>query len=484
MNKKFFAALASATMAFTASGSIAVFADDFVEENTPVVNPGDIQQNPTKFAFNKDNFGALVDGKVTFTGDSGVVTLTKNEEYEASKFAEVKKITFDSDFKGEIKGLEYFTELTSFDDSAITTGKIKNETLDFSANTKLDTLTVKKAGDLAEIVLPEPSLNEKEEEVYSLATLDLEGTKLAALDLSAQERLVANGSVTVKGNHNLKEVTLKTVTSAKPAKLAKLDLSDNALETVDLGNYTIDTLDLSKNHIGALNLTKTTVNTTATLNEQTFYVYEKAANVNLKDAFAELDVDYVKADSKAFNSETGVLDLAKAKEYEYVTSLKGKATNKRLEVKLVAANPMNRLYNPNSGEHFYTADVKEKEALVNLGWNDEGYGWVAPTTPAKVTTTSDQPVYRLYNPNAGDHHYTMSKEERNTLVAYGWKDENVGWYSAEDASHNDETVTVWRQYNPYANGAGSHNYTTDRAENNYLVSLGWIYEGKAWKALR
>ncbi len=145
---------------------------------------------------------------------------------------------------------------------------------------------------------------------------------------------------------------------------------------------------------------------------------------------------------------------------------------------------MNRLYNPNSGEHFYTADVKEKEALVNLGWNDEGYGWVAPETPATVTKTSDQPVYRLYNPNAGDHHYTMSKEERNTLVAYGWKDENVGWYSAEDAKHNGKTVTVWRQYNPYANGAGSHNYTTDRAENNYLVSLGWIYEGKAWNALR
>ena len=480
MNKKFFAALASATMAFTASGSIAVFADDFVEESN-VVTPGDIQQNPTKFAFNKDNFGALVDGKVTFTGDSGAVTLTKNEEYEASKFAEVKKITFASDFKGEIKGLEYFTGLTTFDDSAITAGKIKNETLDFAANTKLDTLTVKNAADLAEIVLPEPSLNEKEEEVYSLATLDLEGTKLAALDLTAQEGLT---TIDVKGNTNLKEVTLRTVTSAKPAKLTKLDLSGNALETVSLDNYTIDELNLSNNHIGALNLTKTTVNTTATLNEQTFYVYEKAANVNLKDAFAELDVDYVKADSKAFNSETGVLDLAKAQEYEYVTSLKGKAANKRLEVKLEAANPMNRLYNPNSGEHFYTADVKEKEALVNLGWNDEGYGWVAPETPATVTKTSDQPVYRLYNPNAGDHHYTMSKEERNTLVAYGWKDENVGWYSAEDAKHNGKTVTVWRQYNPYANGAGSHNYTTDRAENNYLVSLGWIYEGKAWNALR
>ena len=483
MNKKFFAALASATMAFTASGSIAVFADDFVEENTPSVEPGDLIPVSKEVVWNEDNFGALVELQGDHTVFPGLNTSVKLNKGEKVKTDDLKKVTTInlSGLKGEIKGLEYFTGLTTFTDENAT---LTNDALDFSANTKLDTLTVKKAADLSEIVLPEPSLNEKEEEVYSLATLDLEGTKLAALDLSAQERLVANGSVTVKGNHNLKEVTLKTVTSAKPAKLAKLDLSDNALETVDLGNYTIDTLDLSKNHIGALNLTKTTVNTTATLNEQTFYVYEKAANVNLKDAFAELDVDYVKADSKAFNSETGVLDLAKAKEYEYVTSLKGKATNKRLEVKLVAANPMNRLYNPNSGEHFYTADVKEKEALVNLGWNDEGYGWVAPTTPAKVTTTSDQPVYRLYNPNAGDHHYTMSKEERNTLVAYGWKDENVGWYSAEDASHNDETVTVWRQYNPYATRAGSHNYTTDRAENNYLVSLGWIYEGKAWKALR
>ncbi len=37
MNKKIFAALASATQAFTSSGSIAVFADDFVEEKVPKV---------------------------------------------------------------------------------------------------------------------------------------------------------------------------------------------------------------------------------------------------------------------------------------------------------------------------------------------------------------------------------------------------------------------------------------------------------------
>ncbi|MCR5582061.1 MAG: leucine-rich repeat protein, partial [Eggerthellaceae bacterium] len=73
---------------------------------------------------------------------------------------------------------------------------------------------------------------------------------------------------------------------------------------------------------------------------------------------------------------------------------------------------MNRLYNPNSGEHFYTASAEERDGLVALGWQYEGSGWVAPET-------SDTPVYRLYNPNGGDHHYTMSAEERDWLVSLG-----------------------------------------------------------------
>ena len=471
MNKKFFAALASATMAFTASGSIAVFADDFVEESN-VVTPGDIQQNPTKFAFNKDNFGALVDGKVTFTGDSGAVTLTKNEEYEASKFAEVKKITFASDFKGEIKGLEYFPNLKTL---IASNGKVTNTTLDFSENTKLKDLTVTNAAALAGITLPNPEITKEEKEVYNLTTLDLEGTKLTKLDLSKQEGLFASdfSNIAVKGNSNLKEVTLKTATSAKPAKLSKLDLQNNALETVNLGNYTIETLNLSNNHIGALDLSKTTA-TTATLGDQKFYVYEKTATVNLKDAFSDLDVDYVRV-AKGFDAETGVLTLKDcSSKYNYETGVK-KASNTELVVTLEEANPMSRLYNPNSGEHFYTNDIKEKDALVKLGWNDEGFGWVAPTE----TEGKNNPVYRLYNPNAGDHHYTMKADERDILVAYGWKYENVGWYSA-----TTDTVPVYRQYNPFANGAGSHNYTTDKAENDYLVSVGWIYEGTAWNAKR
>lgn len=73
---------------------------------------------------------------------------------------------------------------------------------------------------------------------------------------------------------------------------------------------------------------------------------------------------------------------------------------------------MYRLYNPNSGEHFYTKDAKEKNDLIDCGWNFEGNGWKAPST-------SNTPVYRLYNPIAGEHHYTMDAAERDMLVSKG-----------------------------------------------------------------
>lgn len=128
-----------------------------------------------------------------------------------------------------------------------------------------------------------------------------------------------------------------------------------------------------------------------------------------------------------------------------------------------------RLYNPNSGEHFYTSDETERENVYNHGWNIEGYGWVAPSP-------SNSPVYRLYNPNAGDHHYTLDSSERDMLINKGWRYEGIGWYS-DDA----QTVPVYREYNPNAK-SGAHNFTTDLDEHNHLISVGWRDEGIAYYA--
>lgn len=128
---------------------------------------------------------------------------------------------------------------------------------------------------------------------------------------------------------------------------------------------------------------------------------------------------------------------------------------------------MYRLYNPNSGEHFYTASTYEATSLVNVGWRYEGVGWMAPKS-------SNSPVYRLYNPNAGDHHYTTSAYERDSLVRAGWRYEQIGWYS-DDA----KTVPLYRQYNPNAR-AGAHNFTASAYERDNLIGAGWRDEGIGW----
>lgn len=132
---------------------------------------------------------------------------------------------------------------------------------------------------------------------------------------------------------------------------------------------------------------------------------------------------------------------------------------------------MQRLYNPNSGEHFYTADTQERDILVSKGWKHEGIGWKAPKK-------SNTPVYRLYNKYAGDHHYTKDKNERDRLIQIGWKDEGIGWYSDDNKG-----IPVYRQYNPNA-VAGSHNYTTSQEENLYLSLFGWFEEGIGWYGMK
>ena len=133
---------------------------------------------------------------------------------------------------------------------------------------------------------------------------------------------------------------------------------------------------------------------------------------------------------------------------------------------------MHRLYNPNSGEHFYTASAHERDSLRRAGWKYEGVGWTAPAS-------SRTPVHRLYS--GTDHHYTTSAAERDMLVRAGWKYEGVGWYS-DDA----KGVPLYRQFNPNVNpgaprnNSGSHNYTTSRAEHDHLVSVGWRGEGIGW----
>ena len=64
------------------------------------------------------------------------------------------------------------------------------------------------------------------------------------------------------------------------------------------------------------------------------------------------------------------------------------------------------------------------DMLVELGWIYEGVAW-------NSAGKENVPQYRLYNPNVtvGAYHFTASMEERNVLLAAGWQDQGIGFYT-------------------------------------------------------
>ena len=134
----------------------------------------------------------------------------------------------------------------------------------------------------------------------------------------------------------------------------------------------------------------------------------------------------------------------------------------------VKLNPVYRAYNPNNGEHLYTVDEKEYKHVASVGWDAEGVAFMAETEK------NGQALYRVYNPNSGLHHYTLDEKEKNTLVALGWHDEKVAWYT----SKKPQSAPAFRVYNP---NDGNHHYTMNKQEKDVLVSLGWQDEGLAFR---
>ncbi|WP_058209252.1 adhesive domain-containing protein, partial [Lactococcus lactis] len=132
-----------------------------------------------------------------------------------------------------------------------------------------------------------------------------------------------------------------------------------------------------------------------------------------------------------------------------------------------------RVYNPNTGEHFYPTSAYERDQVVNAGWRNEGILETAPT--------SGRAIYRVYNPNAkgGDHYYTTSQYEAKSLVSKGWKWDN----NAKPVFYSGGSKPVYVAYNPNAE-TGAHNYTMSAYEQNSLLSMGWKYGETAWFAVK
>ena len=125
---------------------------------------------------------------------------------------------------------------------------------------------------------------------------------------------------------------------------------------------------------------------------------------------------------------------------------------------------MYRMYNPNTGEHFYTGSKQERQMLETAGWKYEGIGFTFPASTGK-------PVYRLFQPSTGEHLYTMDEGEKETLLNQGWNVEGVAFNSG-----NENEVPQYRLHNPNTT-VGAYHFTASEEERQMLLAAGWEDQG-------
>ena len=130
-------------------------------------------------------------------------------------------------------------------------------------------------------------------------------------------------------------------------------------------------------------------------------------------------------------------------------------------------NLVYRLYNRNTGVHFYTGNEVERDAVVelaNFDYEGASYQSIDPLTG----NPQPDPVYRFLNQDTGVHLYTISEVERGVVQEmdnFIFEGEAFYAYDPEIGSEIDSAIPIFRFFN---NSTGAHFYTPSAVERDYI----------------
>jgi hypothetical protein len=157
-------------------------------------------------------------------------------------------------------------------------------------------------------------------------------------------------------------------------------------------------------------------------------------------------------------------------------SIEALETRVVLSASPVADAGLFRAYNPVADYHFFTSSRAEFDNAVGAGYVDETAGR-SGIRVAENPAPGLAPVYRLYNLQTGRHYYTVNTAERDLLVAInpppvsgpdlrvtGWRFEKIEGYVRPGAA--DQTVEVHRLYNK---STGVHLYLESGAAAEQIL---------------
>ncbi|MCB2186806.1 MAG: multicopper oxidase domain-containing protein [Deltaproteobacteria bacterium] len=161
----------------------------------------------------------------------------------------------------------------------------------------------------------------------------------------------------------------------------------------------------------------------------------------------------VRADNVVGDTTTG---------YERITASSG-FSNGANALGTFGLKRMYRVYNPNLFQHVFTTDVKERNALVSLGWRDESTP--IPFQVINSNASGSQRVFRLYNPSTGAHYLTLRAGERAALLALGWLSERSQGYLFPGT-----VLGASRVFTLYEMNIGDHVYTANANERAWILT--------------
>ena len=137
----------------------------------------------------------------------------------------------------------------------------------------------------------------------------------------------------------------------------------------------------------------------------------------------------------------------------------------------VAQSRFRRMYNRGRDAHFFTTSLAEFQAVQNSGYADEVTG-LAGFNVAINNASGSTAIHRLYNlapVGGGQHYYTRNSAERDALVGLGWRFEGTAGFLFPNQAAG--TVEILHLYN---GNSGGHLFTESTSTRDAVLTLpGW-----------
>lgn len=203
---------------------------------------------------------------------------------------------------------------------------------------------------------------------------------------------------------------------------------------------------------GAVQISSEAIQSSAVTPTETSLSNSSATNVSAEAASTETqDVPNVESSNQALepteatvpavaDSTSSVQTVPEVAENEEVATETVKDKSAVDTEKVVAASVPSAEVTVSSEVKSVTSDeanvaesVKKDELTVAVK-SQQGTPVAKKTEEAVLDAKQEeksQAIYRLYNPNSGEHHYTASLWENNNLAKLGWNAEGIGWYALD-----------------------------------------------------